>query len=241
MIKAITHIHTSYSYDCLVTPRRIVDRLAAAGVGLALVADHDTFAGSVEARRHAAESGAAVFIPLAAEIWTEWGDVILILDAPPLPDPASLRAWSDLQAYARSRGGLLWLPHPWSHHSHQKELAAGADVIEVFNARSTDEENAKAEQLCRRLGKTPGWGTDGHTLAECLATIVEYPGTEASLATLRSVGVCPVRRRTASSAVCLSQAVKGFRRARPGLLFGSIAMACVEWMRETCRAARRRR
>ena len=45
-MKAILHVHTFYSPDCIVPPKRIVDAALLDGVDLLLVTDHDSFAGA---------------------------------------------------------------------------------------------------------------------------------------------------------------------------------------------------
>ena len=104
MIDSVTHIHTQYSYDLLINPRGLVDRLTKLGIGLALIVDHDSFQGSIEAREWATKSGARVAIPVAAEILTELGDVILIVNSPPVPPISELKG-RNLQQFAIARGG----------------------------------------------------------------------------------------------------------------------------------------
>src|SRR5262245_2160142 len=76
-MKAILHVHTFYSPDCIVPPERVVDTALAHGADLLLVTDHDDFAGARAARGEVARRGARLHIPIAAEILTELGDVII--------------------------------------------------------------------------------------------------------------------------------------------------------------------
>jgi len=235
MLLAVTHIHTRYSYDSIVNPARLVDRLAGNGVQLALVADHDSFEGSLAVRDLAAETGRAdLLIPIAAEINTDRGDVIFILDRPPVPPVEPLKHWPDLVRFARERGGMLWLPHPYQQHRDLDALADEVDVIEVFNARCRPPENLAAEQLCRNHGKTPGFGADAHVWRECFATMCEYPDADSAQTALRAAPTCLRKAYTPRSLISASQVIKGLRLRQPGLVVRAAAGMGVHLIRETC-------
>ena len=49
-MRAATHIHTRHSWDGSIRPNKLVDWLVEAEIELAVVSDHDTFAGSIECK-----------------------------------------------------------------------------------------------------------------------------------------------------------------------------------------------
>ena len=110
------------------------------------------------------------------EISTEQGELIgLFLESPVIRGlPCEVAA-----AAIKAQGGLVYLEHPYdtSRRSMQEEaierLAEVIDIVEVFNARSTQEANRKAEDLCAILDAAPGAGSDAHTLGEIGSVYIE--------------------------------------------------------------------
>lgn len=222
VIRAITHVHTYHSYDSLVSPQSLVKSLVRHRIDLALISDHDSFEGSLEARRIAASESRSLLIPVAAEVKTGLGDVIVIFDELPVPPISELKDWRALPGLVRARQGLIWLPHPFHAHSEIEQLAAEADVIEVYNARCTPEEDAAAAELCARLGKIPAYGADAHLLSECLRNAVEYPtvGTApvSPLGVLRQQPFQRTATRASRRDIALTQIIKGYKQRRPRLV-----------------------
>ncbi len=227
MIRAITHIHTNYSYDSRLPAPRLLQALQADLVGLALVADHDSFQGAIDLAAEVRRTGAALLVPLAAEIATEFGDVVVVLpDGVAAPEVKAIKKWADLRNAIRQLGGRIWLPHPFQHHREVETLAAEADVIEVFNARCTPENNAAAQELCRRFGKIPAYGADAHSLVECFRTVVEYPPAATAIEILSQAPRCLSQGLTPHRAIVWSQLVKGFKQRRPKL----VVMTLLAWL-----------
>lgn len=230
MIDSVTHIHTKYSYDSIIDPRDLVDRLVEHGIGLALVVDHDSFRGSIEARECASKSSAGVAIPVAAEVLTELGDVIIIVNAPPVPSISELKDWQSLRRFACARKGLIWLPHPFRSHKNIEELARSADVIEVFNSRCTRSENDRAQALCDCLQKPYGYGSDAHLGSECLLNVVKYRTAGSLVEILSNSPQCRKVSYTTARAVAASQVIKGVKQGRPRLMIRSVC----GWLKHTC-------
>jgi predicted metal-dependent phosphoesterase TrpH len=223
MIRAITHIHSEHSYDSRLPAPRLLQALLAHDIGLALVADHESFQGALDLAAEVRRTGAALLVPLAAEIATEFGDVLVVLpDGVAPPEVKTLKKWADLRNTVRQLRGLIWLPHPFQHHREIETLAAEADVIEVFNSRCTPENNAAAQELCRRFGKIPAYGADAHSLVECFRTVVEYPPAPTAIEILSQSPRCLSQGRTPHRAIVWSQIVKGFKQRRPALIFQTL-------------------
>jgi len=234
-MRAITHIHTDRSWDSRTRIHRLADVLTHHRIELALVCDHNDFGGSLALRALTAERGLDLRVPVAAEIRTDQGDVIVAFDHGEPPPVEALSTWPDLRDEVRRRGGLIWLPHPYQSHTGVEDLAAGADVIEVFNARCSGWQNERAAELCRRHGAVPAYGADAHRLAEVGRFVVHYPPAPSPVAALRTAPVClepvPARR----SDVAAAEVVNGFTRRRPTLIGYNLARWAAHRAREVVR------
>ena len=153
------HIHSNYSHDSLMRPGRILKRAKKAGLTGVAITDHDTIRGSLEARK--LEKGIGVTVIPGAEILTDSGDIIGLL----VNEEIRSRRWDDVIDEIREQGGVSVLPHP-TGRTNVFELAKAVDLIEVWNARSTVEQNERALQLAGGLQKPGMYGSDAHTYAE---------------------------------------------------------------------------
>jgi len=217
-MRAVTHIHTSYSWDSRSGVARLADALLRHRVELALVSDHNDFSGSLALRQLSDDRGLELSVPVAAEIRTDRGDVIVIFEGGEPPAVEDLLSWDGLPSLVRERDGLIWLPHPYQSHSDVEALAAEADIIEVFNARCDEQQNAQAADLCRRHGAVPGYGADAHRLVEVGRFSVDYEPGPTILQTLRSSPSCPEPVRSRRSDIMAAEMVNGFTRRRPTLV-----------------------
>lgn len=188
--------------------------LRANAVDLAMITDHDSFAGSLEARSIVGRQGLPLIVPVAAEIRTDLGDVIVVFPSEEVPPVSDLKTWRSLRVLAREYGAMVWLPHPYRSHKEIEELAAGADVIEVFNSRCNREENREAIELCARHGKAVAFGSDAHLKREA-RWFVDYPDGPDPLVVLRADATCPVPVPTRTSDVAVAEAIYGWKRRRP--------------------------
>jgi predicted metal-dependent phosphoesterase TrpH len=217
-VRAVTHIHTKFSWDSLMSVRALARALHHGGIDLALVTDHDSFEGALALRRITRAEGLGFVAPIAAEIRTDLGDVIFVLEDGDPPPVAALKKWSELRRAARDVGALVWLPHPYRSHVQIETLADEADVVEIFNSRCTDRENAMAFELCRRFEKVPALAADSHRLREARRWSVEYERAEGALRTLRNPAQCDEPKHARQSDVSLAEIVNGFTKRRPTLI-----------------------
>ncbi len=167
------HIHTKAS-DGKAHPREVVLRARAVGLDVIAITDHDTFAGSVIARRHAGDG--VPLIIAGAEVRTVWGDV-LVLCRNPIPvikDPRTLRELAD------DNGCVLIPAHPFD----VMRLGIGWrirenlwDCVECFNMSSDPITNIMAWTHCRASGKPCVACSDAHVLemVGVARTLIEVP------------------------------------------------------------------
>ncbi len=167
------HIHTQAS-DGRAHPREVVLRARAIGLDVIAITDHDTFAGSVIARRYV--RGETPLVLAGAEVRTAWGDV-LVLCGDPIPvtkDPEVLHELAD------DNGCVLVPAHPFD----VMRLGIGWrvredlwDCIECFNMGSDPITNAVAWTYCHASGKPCMACSDAHVLemVGVARTLIEIP------------------------------------------------------------------
>jgi len=172
-VRVDLHVHSAASWDCAVPPLEAALRCRSLGLSPVFLTDHDTIAGAVELRR--ADPSATV---VGQEVTTTAGELIGLFVEEPIeprlgPEEAARRI--------RAQGGLVYLQHPYDSNRRSipeeaiEGLAGSIDVVEVFNGRSDEVANRRAEELCEILGAAAGAGSDAHTLEEIGAVYVEMP------------------------------------------------------------------
>jgi predicted metal-dependent phosphoesterase TrpH len=120
-------------------------------------------------------------VVVGEEVMTTGGELIglFLKEAVPAalaPKEAALRI--------KSQGGLVYLEHPYDtfrrHLSEEaiETIADLIDIVEVFNGRSDEKANRRADDLCGILGAAPGAGSDAHTVSEIGSVYVEMEDFE---------------------------------------------------------------
>jgi predicted metal-dependent phosphoesterase TrpH len=157
------HVHSSASFDCQVPPLEVARRLMAYGMAPAFLTDHDTVSGARELE------AAGVRTIVSQEVTTRDGELIgLFLEEPIEPGLSAEQA----VARIKSQSGIVYLQHPMDTRRRSLRVEAiervreQIDVVEVYNGRSSEQANQKAEDLCLTLGAVAGAGSDAHTLDE---------------------------------------------------------------------------
>ncbi len=237
MVTAVTHIHTHRSWDSRIRPAALAATLASLGIDLALVTDHDTFDGAREFAAHCRTAAPGITVPVAAELRTDRGDVIVVFEPGADPPPVErLLRWADLVEIVPEMGGLVWLPHPFRGHSDPAELAARADVVEVFNARCTPRQNSRAADLRRAAGAASAYSVDAHRLRELPRAVVRYPESGSVCEMLRQDAVCDEPILSPKSDRMAAEITNGIKRRRPALA----AYFALRYLRHRAREAMQR-
>ncbi len=162
-MKAIIHLHSKYSFDCLTAPEKLVDLAVKNGIDILCITDHDTIKGAQQAHLYAQKRyGNALKVIIGAEYKTDCGDIIGLN----LTEEIRLNKAEDVIEAIKQQNGLVLLPHPFVSHTQIDFLAQQADVIEVFNARTTSMDNQKAIELAQKLGKPEYVASDAHFLSD---------------------------------------------------------------------------
>ena len=165
----VFHIHTCYSFDAFIHPKRIVAHLRRLGFDFAAITDHETIKGALEAKRLTINDLRLTII-VGAEYSTEKGDIIGLFLKSEIVSKKSDKVISEI----KKQGGLVVLPHPYRGHKLDDKLIGSVDVIEVYNSRSTELDNQKSLELARKYGKPMIAGSDAHFLGEIGLTKMDF-------------------------------------------------------------------
>lgn len=149
------HVHTKYSFDSLMGPRRVLKMAKRKGLDGIAITDHNSIQGGLEVRECNKDN---LLVIVGCEVSTEIGDLIGLF----LEQDIRSRTSTDVIAEIREQNGLVVLSHPFRGHKLSDEFLVALDAVEGFNARSTPEENARALELAQRCGLPVTGGSDAH-------------------------------------------------------------------------------
>jgi predicted metal-dependent phosphoesterase TrpH len=157
------HVHTLYSGDSSITPKRLVDALHAHSfLKTVAVTDHNTLEGYHYVSKLATVYSDILVLP-GVEAATPYGELIIVgtEERPPFPAlPESL------VEFAEERGAVTIIPHPYRAPSgladYAKRLKASA--VEVYNPTAMSVQNRMALQLAKEMGLPQIAASDAHTI-----------------------------------------------------------------------------
>ena len=185
-MKAIIHLHSKYSFDCLTSPEKLVDMAIKNNIDILCITDHDTIQGSVHAQKYAQKRyGDALQIIIGAEYKTDCGDIIGLN----LKTEICLNKAEDVIDAIKQQGGLVLLPHPFVSHKNIEYLAQQSDAIEIFNSRASSNANDAAVELAKSLKKPQYVSSDAHFLIDaelCINTFQVEKNTAFEAALLQA-------------------------------------------------------
>lgn len=161
-MKFLFHIHTKNSYDSFLKPQSIVDYAIKNGYGAIAITDHDTLKGSLEAADYVRVNKLDVEIIIGAEYYSNCGDIIGIFLKEEIYENDAEKIIDEIH----KQGGIAILPHPFKSHKLTEDILNKIDVIEVFNARCSSEQNLSALQAASKYNKPSLAGNDAHLSKE---------------------------------------------------------------------------
>jgi predicted metal-dependent phosphoesterase TrpH len=166
MIKVDLHVHTSFSVDATMSPRKVVDAALLKGIGALAITDHNTIAGAL-----AVQKIAPFPVIVGQEVSTSDGELLGLFLQEEVP--------MDLVAMETARlikdqGGLVGVPHPFDRLRTEsmdvrvlQEIADTLDFVEILNGRVTlDRDNRRALKFARRNDLAATAGSDAHSERE---------------------------------------------------------------------------
>jgi predicted metal-dependent phosphoesterase TrpH len=177
IMKLDLHIHSTYSTDSLATPESIIKVARKRGLDGIAVTDHDTIKGGVETKKVC--YGSDFLVIVGAEIFTEKGDILGLF----LEKEIQAKTCEEVIEEIHSQGGIAILPHPFKLHKLDEKLLSEIDAIEIFNSRTSSDDNTKALMLAKQYGKPMVAGSDAHFCMEIgrAMTIIEGPDVKKAL------------------------------------------------------------
>ena len=179
-IRADFHMHTYFSYDCMVAPADLVARAEKVGLGLIAITDHNSIDGAI-----AAKSISSIPVIIGEEIKSEEGEITgLFLQEHIKPGLTPLETVKRI----KEQQALVSIPHPFTgmgrsslSRSTLESLLPHVDIVERFNARTTSKDlNKAAEQFAKETGIPSTAVSDSHTLRELGRTYTELQKFELS-------------------------------------------------------------
>lgn len=180
------HIHTKYSFDSLMEPKRILKRARAVGLERIAITDHGTIKGALEAKKMATND-CGVEVIVGEEIGTTIGDIIGLNLKEEIPSGRDIE-WKWVLEQINEQGGISILPHPYrDHRGDIGEVALHVDAIETWNSRCTTKQNILAVGLVYEVTAVPVAGSDAHFYSEIGRAKMDVTINEWGIRTRRSL------------------------------------------------------
>ena len=183
---------------------RVAARSRLLGLAPIFLTDHDSIEGALRLQQLGFDR-----VVVGEEVMTSEGELIgLFLAEPIRVGLAPVEAAREI----KRQGGLVYLEHPYdASRRHLSTVGVEAiadliDIIEVFNGRSNEKANNRAEDLRSALGAAPGAGSDAHSLSELGSVFVEmddFDGAEDFLIKLRRSKIVKRRHKLVLAAEAL--------------------------------------
>jgi hypothetical protein len=153
------HIHSKYSFDSIMSPKRIVRIAQDNGLDCIAITDHDSIKGGLEAKKYENRN---IKVLIGEEIYTDHGDLIGINLKEEICEKNFFKAVEEI----KRQGGISILPHPYKEHKDVENIVQHVDIIEAYNSRTSQELNEKAKNLAEKLNKPYICGSDAHFYRE---------------------------------------------------------------------------
>jgi len=165
MVFVDLHVHTIYSGDSSITPKRLVDALHTHSfLKTVAVTDHKTMEGYYHVSKLATAYEDILILP-GIEVLTTQGDIVVIgaEERPTFPITPE-----ETIAFVEERNAIAIIAHPYraltSLGDYARRLKPTA--IEVYNPNATPEENKIALQLAREMNLPQVAVSDAHAIEE---------------------------------------------------------------------------
>jgi len=208
------HIHTHYSGDCAVSPRRVIEVAQKRGLGRIAITDHNSILGASEAKSIAPD-----FVIVGEEVKTESGELLAYFIQEQIPPGLSLE---ETIRRIREQGGIVGVSHPLDQLRREavgaealRRILPSVDCIEVFNARVIfPSDNARAQALAEEFGIPGTAGSDAHSAHEIGRACVEMRAFQTPSEFLEALRNGRVVGRLSSPLIHIISTVNKLRRPR---------------------------
>jgi len=166
-MRADLHIHTSFSYSGLPTPKEVVDFALSKNLGCIAICDHQEIKGALQAMEYA-KSRPIIVIP-GIEIKSKEGEILALNVKEKVG--SGLSAKETIETIVK-KGGLAVIPHPFDYFQPFWGLEKMVDflkekkvAIEIFNASMLFfAPNIQAKDFVEKFNLPFTAGSDAHSL-----------------------------------------------------------------------------
>jgi predicted metal-dependent phosphoesterase TrpH len=187
-IRIDLHSHTMWSGDSTTTPDELEEAVAASGLDVLCITDHNATKGA-----HELVGRLPCRVVVGEELRTHAGELIGLFLTERVPFGISAR---DAAERIRAQGGVVYVPHPFDPMRRNLTEAAledlaGAglvDAVEVLNAKTSLRSlNDQAARFARDHSLLAGAGSDAHVPDALGAAYVEMPDFDGPRAFLEAL------------------------------------------------------
>ncbi len=161
MVKFDLHIHSKYSSDGILDPKKIVKTAIKNDLNGIAITDHNTIKGGLEAKIYETKDFKVI---IGSEIMTDQGEVIGLF----LSEEIRSKNLIDVISEIKTQNGIIVIPHPFDEmrrstlHPNEK-CASLIDCIEGFNSRCIFQKyNDKAVEYANKHNLPLVAGSDAH-------------------------------------------------------------------------------
>ncbi len=229
------HLHTNRgSSDSNLSPRDLVERANAIGIGAVCITEHDNM-WDLREMAELAGGASAVFLR-GMEVTTDLGHIgVFGLER----YVGGIYRLAELRRIVDAAGGILVANHPFRYKLDKRfsfinpdhepidpaypqraaklRIFEMVDAIEVLNGACSEDENQFALKVARILGRAEVAGSDSHSSGSigCVSTLLDAPVRDDLYVVLADQGApLPGRARPAAKRACAVRTVR--RRLRRG-------------------------
>ena len=205
------HIHSCNSHDCLLQVDDILKQAVKTGLDGIAITDHNTVAGSLQARARAKELNLPLIVLPGMEVSTTKGHLLVLGITENIPYGLSPEKTIEM---VRENGGVAIPSHPFKMKGIGRVDGLDVDGIETFNSSCMFGENTKAKKMAQSLGKCEVGGSDSHlldTIGFGITEIHAEPNEKAVLKAIREGKTHSSGRRT-PLCIMFIRFVMGIRR-----------------------------
>jgi predicted metal-dependent phosphoesterase TrpH len=161
MVKFDLHIHSKYSSDGILDPKKIVKIAIKNNLNGVAITDHNTIQGGLKAKNYETEDFKVI---VGSEIMTNQGEIIGLF----LSEEIKSTNLIDVIYEIKNQNGITVIPHPFDDMRHSAlhpndEYVSLIDVIEGFNSRCIFQKyNDKAVEYAHKHNLPLVAGSDAH-------------------------------------------------------------------------------
>lgn len=159
------HIHSKYSSDGILDPKKIIQIAIRRGLNGIAITDHNTIKGGLKAKDYENEDFTVI---VGSEIMTTKGEIIGLF----LSEEIKSNDVQVVISEIKDQNGIILIPHPFDELRHSafhptEEDVKFIDVIEGFNSRCVFQKyNENAIGFAKKHNLPITAGSDAHFLNE---------------------------------------------------------------------------